>query len=65
MKTRATILAALMGLTMCASAALAAGADDASLVAAAKQGDRVAVQSLLNGPAKHAVAGADGTAALI
>jgi len=65
MKMRATVLAALMGSTMCVSAALAAGADDASLVAAAKQGDRAAVQSLLNGPAKHAVAGAEGTAALI
>ena len=65
MNTRATILAAFMASTICAGAALAAGADDASLVAAAKQGDRAAVQSLLNGPAKHAVAGADGTAALI
>lgn len=65
MKTRATFLAALMASTMCASAALAAGADDASLVAAAKQGDRAAVQSLLNGPAKQAVAGAEGTAALV
>jgi ankyrin repeat protein len=54
-----------MGSTILTSAALAAGADDASLVAAAKQGDRAAVQSLLNGPAKRAVAGAEGTAALI
>jgi len=66
MKTRAAFLAALMASTMCASAALAAGAGDASLVAAAKQGDRAAVQSLLNGPsAKQAVSGAEGTAALI
>lgn len=65
MKTRATLLAALIGSTLCASAALAARADDASLVAAAKQGDRAAVQSLLNGPAKQGVAGAEGTAALI
>jgi ankyrin repeat protein len=64
MKTRATFLAALMASTMCANAALAAG--DASLVAAAKQGDRAAVQSLLSGPsAKQVVAGAEGTAALI
>ena len=65
MKMRAAFLAALMGSVICASAALAAGAGDASLVAAAKQGDRAAVQSLLNGPAKHAVTGTDGTAALI
>jgi len=65
MKMRSTFLA-LMCSAMCASAALAAGADDASLVAAAKQGDRGAVQSLLNGPsAKQVVAGAEGTAALI
>lgn len=65
MKMRATFLAALMGSVICASAAPAAGAGDASLVAAAKQGDRAAMQSLLNGPAKHAVTGTDGTAALI
>src|SRR5436309_9486093 len=65
MKTRATVLAALMGATMFASAALAAAASDTSLVAAAKQGDRAAVQSLLNGRAKHDVAGAEGTAALV
>ena len=61
MKTKATILAALLGSTLCAGAALAAGANDLSLVAAAKQGDRAAVQSLVNGRAKHAVAGAEGT----
>jgi ankyrin repeat protein len=68
MNTKATILAALaalIGSTMCAGAALAAGASDLSLATAAKQGDRAAVQSLLNGPAKQAVAGAEGTAALI
>jgi uncharacterized protein len=65
MKTKATILAALMASTMCAGAALAAGADDLSLVTAAKQGDRAAVQSLINGHAKHAVAGPEGTAALV
>ena len=41
---------------------LAAGAGDVSLVTAAKQGDRAAVQSLVTGHAKHAVAGAEGTA---
>ena len=65
MKTKATILAALLGSTLCAGAALAAGANDLSLVAAAKQGDRAAVQSLVNGRAKHAVAGAEGTSALV
>ena len=65
MKTRATILAALMGSTMFAGAALAAGASNASLVTAAKEGDRAAVQSLLKGRAKQAVAGAEGTAALV
>ena len=65
MNTKATILAALMGSTICGGLALAAGASDISLATAAKQGDRAAVQSLLNGRAKQAVAGADGTAALI
>jgi len=65
MKTRATILALLMGSTIFAGAALAAGANDTSLVTAAKQGDRAAVQSLLNGRAKQGVAGAEGTAALV
>src|SRR2546426_11982857 len=65
MNTKATILAALMGSTICAGTALAAGASDMSLATAAKQGDRAAVQSLLNGRAKQAVAGAEGTAALI
>jgi len=65
MSTKATILATLMGSTICAGAALAAGASDMSLATAAKQGDRGAVQSLLNGRAKQAVVGADGTAALI
>jgi len=65
MNMRATILTALMGSMMCAGAAVAAGAGDASLVTAAKQGDRAAVQSLVNGGAKRAVAGAEGTAALV
>jgi uncharacterized protein len=65
MKMKATILAALTGSMICAGAALAAGAGDVSLVTAAKQGDRAAVQSLVNGHAKHAVAGPEGTAALV
>src|SRR5712691_10781395 len=64
MKTRAAILAALMGAT-CASAALAAAESNTSLVTAAKQGDRAAVQALLNHRAKHDVAGAEGSAALV
>jgi len=62
MNTKATILAALMGSTICAGAALAAGALDTSLVTAAKQGDRAAVQSLLNGRAKQEVAAAPESA---
>jgi ankyrin repeat protein len=65
MKTRATILAVLIGAVICGSAALTAASGDSSLVAAAKQGDRTAVQSLLNGGAKRDVAGAEGTAALV
>ena len=65
MKTRATILAALMGAAMCASAALAAPASDTSLVDAAKQGDRAAVQSLLQSRVKHDVGGSEGVAALV
>jgi ankyrin repeat protein len=65
MNTKATIVAAVMGATICAAAALAAGGSNTSLATAAKEGDRAAVQSLLNGGAKQAVAGADGTAALI
>jgi len=65
MNTRTTILALLLGSTMFASAARAAGAGDVSLATAAKQGDRAAVQSLLNGHAKKVVAGPEGTAALV
>jgi ankyrin repeat protein len=65
MKMKATILAALIGSMICAGAKLAAGAGDVSLVTAVKQGDRAAVQSLLNGHAKKNVAGAEGTAALV
>ena len=64
MKTRATILA-LIGSMMFAGVALAAGAGDVSLVTAAKEGDRAAVQSLLQGRAKKDVAGIEGTAALV
>jgi len=62
MRMRAKILAGLLGSTMFAGLAFAA---DTSLMTAAKQGDRAAVQSLLNGPAKQDVTGAEGTAALV
>jgi ankyrin repeat protein len=65
MNMRAAVVAALVGVTMCASTALAAAAGDASLVTAAKEGDRAAVQSLLNGRTKQDIAGAEGTAALV
>ena len=65
MNTRATILAALMGSTILVGAAFAAGPSDMSLVTAAKEGDRAAVQTLLAGRAKQDVAGAEGTAALV
>ncbi len=65
MNTRTTILALLTASTLFASTALAAGASNLSLVTAAKEGDRAAVQSLLNGHAKKDVAGPEGTAALV
>jgi ankyrin repeat protein len=64
MSIRAILLASVLGVPLVAGAALAAGAGDLSLLNAAKQGDRNAVQSLLNGPAKKDVAGAEGRAAL-
>jgi uncharacterized protein len=65
MSIRAILLASVLGVPLVAGAALAAGTGDLSLAKAAKQGDRNAVQSLLNGPAKKDVAGAEGGAALI
>jgi ankyrin repeat protein len=65
MRTRATILAALMGSTILAGAAFAAGPSDMSLATAAKQGDRAALQTLLKGATKQDVTSADGTAALV
>jgi ankyrin repeat protein len=64
MSIRAILLASVLGVPLVAGAALAAGTGDLSLANAAKQRDRNAVQSLLNGPAKD-VAGAEGRAALI
>jgi len=65
MNIRTRLLAGVLGSAMFAGAALAAGASDSSLVTAAKQGDRAAVQSLLTGRTKQSVAGAEGTAALV
>src|SRR5262252_4940437 len=65
MSIRAKILASALSLPLVAGAALAADTGNRSLVNAAKQGDRDAVQALLNGPAKEEVAGAEGAAALI
>jgi uncharacterized protein len=65
MSIRTILLAGVLGMPLVAGAALAAGTGDQSLVNAAKQGDRSAMQSLLNGPAKQDVAGAQGAAALI
>ncbi len=65
MSIRAILLAGVLGVPLVAGAALAADTGSLSLVNAAKQGDRNAVQSLLNSPAKNDIAGAEGGAALI
>ena len=65
MSIRATILAGVLAMPLVAVAALAADTGNLSLANAAKQGDRDAVRSLLNGPAKNDVGGAEGGAALI
>jgi len=65
MNIRTRLLAGVLGSALFAGAAFAAGASDVSLVTAAKQGDRAAVQTWLNGHAKDVVAGAEGTAALV
>ena len=63
MSIKAVILASALGLPLLAGTALAA--ETKSLVDAAKAGDRDAVRTLANGPAKAYVAGPQGTAALI
>ena len=57
MSIRAILLASVLGMPLAAGTALAG-----DLANAAKQGDRNAVQSLLNGLAKKDVAGAEGGA---
>src|SRR5437763_1148749 len=64
MKLRAVLLAGLLGSTFLAGAALAAE-NILTLQTAAKEGNRAAVQTLLNSPVKPNVAGAEGTAALV
>ena len=64
MNIRALMLAGLLGSTFLAGAALAAE-NVLTLSTAAKEGNRAAVQSLLNSPVKPNVAGAEGTAALV
>jgi len=65
MKMRAIILAGLLGSTMLAGTALAADTSKVPLATAAKQGDREAVRSLLNGIPEKVIAGPEGTAALV
>ena len=61
MSIRATILAGALGLPLFAGTALAAETKNLSLADAAKLGDRAAVGTVLNGPAKN-IAGAEGAA---
>src|SRR5215475_2654401 len=65
MSIKVAILASVLSLPLVAGAVLAADTGNRSLVNAAKQGDRNAVQSLLNGPTKEEVVGVQGAAALI
>ncbi len=64
MNMRAMLLAGLLGSTFLAGAAFAAE-NILTLQSAAKEGNRAAVQSLLNSPVKPNVAGAEGSAALV
>ena len=64
MNMRAMLLAGLLGSTFLAGAAFAAE-NILTLQTAAKEGNRAAVQSLLNSPVKPNVAGAEGSAALV
>jgi uncharacterized protein len=63
MSLKAMLLASALGLPLLAGTAFAA--DTKSLIDAAKQGDLAAMRTLLDGPAKNYVAGAQGTVALI
>jgi ankyrin repeat protein len=63
MNIRARLLAGLMGSALLAGSAIAA-TSDTSLVTAARQGDRTAVESVLKTLTKQDLAGQQGTAAL-
>src|SRR5437899_21379 len=65
MNIRAMLLAGLLGSTIFAGPVLAADMTNMPLVTAAKQGDREAVRSLLNGIPQKVIAGPEGTAALV
>jgi ankyrin repeat protein len=65
MKIRTMMLAGLLSSTIFAGTALAADVSNVPLVTAAKQGDREAVRSLLNGIPQKVIAGPEGTAALV
>jgi ankyrin repeat protein len=64
MNIRARLLAGLMGSALLAGSAFAAATSDTALVTSARQGDRAAVQSALQGLSRQEVAGQQGTAAL-
>src|SRR5260370_9675840 len=65
MNIKAMILASALSLPLVAGPALAADTGNRSLLNAAKQRDRNAVQSLLNGPTKEEVVGPQAAAPLI
>jgi uncharacterized protein len=65
MSIRATLLASALSLPLFAGTALAVDTKNLSLVDAAKQGDLAGMRTLLAGPAKDYVAGAQGPVALI
>ena len=62
---RCIILAGLLSLPLVAGAALAADSGTSPIASAAREGDRAALRSLLDGHANADVAEADGTTALI
>jgi len=65
MSIRATILTSVLSLPLIAAAAFAADTGGASLLDAAKKGDRNAVRSVLSGPAKADMLSTQGSAALV
>jgi uncharacterized protein len=65
MRIREAFLAGVLSMPLVVGAALAADTGNHSLVSAAKQGDRAAVQSMLNDATKKDVISAQGSAALI